>query len=458
MMRLLPLLLLLCAPLALASHSASWCNRVFCIHATHDDAPLVRYEVEARVPVGWIGVGSGYKMRGSRMVVLWRGQEGCIISERDGHGHLPPELNHAGTTALVSGNSSTSSFLSCTYTQPSIGVPEVPIGMLWAYSTTPPILDVNGRAEDAKIRMHEEHGIFDLVFYADGSPGVENQGNGSASAGIAVSSETAAKRQKVIRAHAAFMTIGWMITAPLAVLIARFGRGTKVWLPSHRGIQFGTLGVALAGIGCAIAGNRMRGGRHFKDAHAILGLILVVLLLIQLSLGLWIHHRYDPLRTHRPPRNFIHIALGVTLLIGGIANEKVGIGKWGDEKWMVVTFWAWTGLLIGSFALGLSLLPRQLRKEAKDARSRNPSIRLSRIQASFPAKDTLFKSPFTPSPATTTPGTAAGLVVQYPWGRNARAVAEPYRDAATPVPFKDVPLGGNAGRDLVAPGGGKEVW
>ena len=77
--------------------------------------------------------------------------------------------------------------------------------MLWAYSTTPPILDVNGRAEDAKIRMHEEHGIFDLVFYADGSPGVENQGNGSASAGIAVSSETAAKRQKVIRAHAAFM-------------------------------------------------------------------------------------------------------------------------------------------------------------------------------------------------------------------------------------------------------------
>jgi hypothetical protein len=80
-----------------------------------------------------------------------------------------------------------------------------------------------------------------------------------------------------------------MITAPVAVLIARFGRYasyytfllsnpllTKIvnrnkfkWLPSHRALQCGTGGTVLVGFGCAVAGNLMRDGKQFQDRHAV---------------------------------------------------------------------------------------------------------------------------------------------------------------------------------------------
>jgi hypothetical protein len=86
-----------------------------------------------------------------------------------------------------------------------------------------------------------------------------------------------------------------MITAPVAVLIARFGRYVSLlsspsyppippiaaplttrrnrnkfkWLPSHRALQCGTLLLVLVGYACAIAGNRMRGGKSLQDRHAV---------------------------------------------------------------------------------------------------------------------------------------------------------------------------------------------
>lgn len=38
------------------------------------------------------------------------------------------------------------------------------------------------------------------------------------------------------------------------------------------------------------------------------------------------------------------MALGTCLLVGGFIDVKLGIAKWGDQRWMVITFWSWTGV------------------------------------------------------------------------------------------------------------------
>lgn len=152
----------------------------------------------------------------------------------------------------------------------------------------------------------------------------------------------------------------------------------------------------------------------------------MLLLLFQIASGLWIHHLYNPSRTPRPPRNFIHMAVGCCLLVGGLVEIKLGIGKWGDEKWMVVSFWVWTGvrslcnasscggadtcvqLLVATFTVGLSLLPRQLRTESNALNRKNPDVRLSRtfpFPSPLHSANTLLQESKHPSPPTDSPRT-----------------------------------------------------
>ncbi|KAJ9093535.1 hypothetical protein QFC21_006369 [Naganishia friedmannii] len=108
---------------------------------------------------------------------------------------------------------------------------------------------------------------------------------------------------------------------------------------------------------------------------------------------------------------------GLTLLVGGFVDVQLGIRKWGSPRWMVVSYWVWTGLLIATFVLGYTLLPRQLRQEKEAAKQRNPTTRLSRIQASFPDRDN--KSKISPFPSANSPspgvGSASKSKIKYPW-------------------------------------------
>jgi len=111
-----------------------------------------------------------------------------------------------------------------------------------------------------------------------------------------------------------------------------------------------------------------------------MGLALLILYVIQLSLGLFIH--YVKLRSPfgagtRSPQNYFHVFLGLVIL--ALAAEQVHYGMYTEwalgtgnahpvpksakSAWLalVVVFWA-------LYAIGLALVPRQFTKE-KDARS-----------------------------------------------------------------------------------------
>lgn len=98
-MFLLHLLFLTFATASLSSLSAKWCNDYFCLDASSSLAEIT-YALTARVDdLGWIAVGTGCTMDGSKMFLLYPAPDGtCVLSERDGVSPpFPPSLTRSLT-------------------------------------------------------------------------------------------------------------------------------------------------------------------------------------------------------------------------------------------------------------------------------------------------------------------------------------------------------------------------
>lgn len=83
------LLFLFLASPACASFTAKWCNKYFCLDASLPAQPNaeITYALAARTHdmPGWLAIGTGYEMNGSKMWIVWPDQVGgCVLSERDG--------------------------------------------------------------------------------------------------------------------------------------------------------------------------------------------------------------------------------------------------------------------------------------------------------------------------------------------------------------------------------------
>jgi len=189
-------------------------------------------------------------------------------------------------------------------------------------------------------------------------------------------------QEVLTRNHALLCTVGFLILLPVGVLVARYTRTfTPVWFPAHFVIQLFLSGpVIFAGWYYGHQATKTFETPNFSDPHEKMGLALLILYVIQLSLGLFTH--YVKLRSPfgagtRPPQNYFHVLLGLAIL--GLAAEQVHYGmytEWalgtGNEHpvpksaksaWLalVVIFWV-------LYAIGLAFVPRQFTQE-KEARS-----------------------------------------------------------------------------------------
>ncbi|KAJ7634492.1 hypothetical protein FB45DRAFT_989410 [Roridomyces roridus] len=179
------------------------------------------------------------------------------------------------------------------------------------------------------------------------------------------------------RKHALLCAIGFLILLPLGVLLARYARTfTRRWFWGHAIIQLLISGPVIF-VGIAL-GHQLSNELEFNemhDPHQNIGIALIALYGTQLLLGIFIHFVKLPglFRGHRPPWNYIHVALGLAIL--ALAAYQVHYGL--NTEWPFATgnlhhipgsaMHAWLALIIIFWVLyfiGMTLLPRQFKAEA----------------------------------------------------------------------------------------------
>ncbi|KAF5375724.1 hypothetical protein D9615_009353 [Tricholomella constricta] len=178
------------------------------------------------------------------------------------------------------------------------------------------------------------------------------------------------------KAHAILSTIGFLILLPIGVLVARFTRTfSNKWWTAHWIIQLAISGpVIFVGWALGYQTTETLKMGHFMDAHQATGLALIILYLVQLVLGTFIHYFKFPslFRGRRPPQNYFHVFLGLVIFILAAAQVYSGLyTEWNialgglhqvpqsaKKAWLafIIVFWV-------LYAIGMALLPRQMRQE-----------------------------------------------------------------------------------------------
>jgi hypothetical protein len=85
--------------------------------------------------------------------------------------------------------------------------------------------------------------------------------------------------------HGIVMAIAWMGLIPSAMLIARFGRGWKLWFYAHFGLQISAFILVIIGF---VIAYRLptEEDNHFYSFHGKLGLAIIIAMIIQISVAL----------------------------------------------------------------------------------------------------------------------------------------------------------------------------
>jgi len=182
-----------------------------------------------------------------------------------------------------------------------------------------------------------------------------------------------------IHAHIAFFA--FIVALPLGMIIARYLRTfTNSWFWPHAIVNFVMTGpLVFLAFAWGYQTTTTSGLPHFTDPHQKVGLALLIMYLIQVFLGIFIH--FVKLPFHFPggrhPQNYLHAILGISIV--ALATWQTRYGLW--TEWAVVDVihpvnamcrHFWLGITIsiwGLYGLGLLLLPRQYKQEAANRRA-----------------------------------------------------------------------------------------
>lgn len=168
---------------------------------------------------------------------------------------------------------------------------------------------------------------------------------------IPVSADKADPKNPIILAHGILMFAAWGVFAPIGATVAMFAK-RQPWFPVH----FYTMSLlvftcTVAGFILAVYYIASQSIRSFTNYHEIIGLTVVICAVIQAALGFYIHHLYDPNRTHRPVRNYVHIWFGRAVFGLGVANVALGIQRYGTWYSMSSTtnpiMYGYIGFIVG---------------------------------------------------------------------------------------------------------------
>ncbi|TCD60420.1 hypothetical protein EIP91_010212 [Steccherinum ochraceum] len=441
------LLLLICLvssghwtrPVTASLTGDSWCGTLMCVKATVNDT-LVTYELKSLNQLGWMSIGFGGHMSDTPLVIMWPNANGSItLSHRQATGHVQPTpVASPPRTARISQHTNLTSQASPTL---AFDIPknnDTLQQLIWAFGVTRPPPD-----SDSTLEQHQDAGPFTLdltkVLDDSGNSNAGDNGDDPATAAAPTSAIIAtttsslptftppppqspaqpsssdpenkvhkSEHDSLLLAHGALSFLGFAVLLPASVLAARWGRTrTDRWLKIHWFINV-VLSVPVCVVGWVLGPLSVsrRGRKHVVNEHQILGVVVFALYMLQLLLGTLIIQRRAKPSTPHPPRNIVHVVLGLSILILCFVETKTGITRdpqfSSDTVKILTALWAaWTIIIPSSYLIGLKDLRRQRDQERLGWHTPAPPIPLGLLAS--PVGST----PFTSRRGESASGTAA---------------------------------------------------
>ncbi|EOA85284.1 uncharacterized protein SETTUDRAFT_20797 [Exserohilum turcica Et28A] len=355
-------------------------NLTFALSAVNDTGDTFIH-LSGPTAYQWIAIGTGSRMRGSVMLIVYKNETGGItLSPRLAPGEIQPSYSSTIDCKLLAGGisqqpsqSTTSSSTSassifsadvhCTNLR-SLGRDSGKISFTdsnqpFIYALGPDSAPLTSNSVSANIQQHDSYGTFslDMVIATSAS----SKSTGGQEVGVPTGSALTSSQgtsggrgggdgEGLDNTHAAFMLAAFVILFPLGAVLLRYVKnGVKV----HAAVQSIALVCTVMGgaIGIKLS-LRSPANASFDDPHQVLGLIIFVLVFVQWGLGLVHHLRF---RRYMQPTVLgkIHRIVGPVVLLIGFVNGFLGFRMTHDEhkiKWLGgvvgVVALATTGLLV----------------------------------------------------------------------------------------------------------------
>nr|GAT47659.1 CBD9-like protein [Mycena chlorophos] len=369
---------------------ASFCSKYMCVEAVLNGS-TVEYTLSGtgKSTPGWMGVGFGTFMANSPMVIMWSNSDGSItLSQRKAPGESMPTVDSSPprVATLSTALSTASGNANFVFTVDSNSLSTQPI--IYAFGSVNP----GSSAVDATLQQHSDYGITQLNLQgslagssatsASGSTPTGSSGSSSGSGsntnentGGATSDIPLTPYQRMIIAHAVFCVVGFALFLPIGALVARFLRTfSSSWYTAHWIAQFVLAGASiLAGIVLGFKAASYEGSTSYRilDTHKKTGIILFALYIAQCILGAIIHWVKPKRVLRRPPQNYLHALLGLSIIALSLYQIRTGYKtEWlftglGPLPSSVNTVWIlWCVVLPVFYAAGLVFLRKQYAQEA----------------------------------------------------------------------------------------------
>ncbi|RGP66094.1 hypothetical protein FSPOR_6920 [Fusarium sporotrichioides] len=292
--------------------------------------------LEAPTDYQWIALGTGSRMSGSTMFVIYQDGSGNVtLSIRKGYGHNMPTYNRMSDVKLIGGSgTSNKTMVANIHWSGATGI-DLTGSNHWisAWKKGSP-LDTTDASAD-----FNEHDGTDSFSVDLSKASVNGNSNPFTNSSSTQKSDTAVSgtdggggEDHTGSIHGVIMAIVFLLGFPIgSVLMPIFGR----WIihASWQIIAFIGMWVGF-GVGKVAAD---RGGDWFHEPHVVLGTIVCILMIIQPVLG-WIHHRNYVKHQRRTTVSHAHIWYGRGIMIVGIINGGIGLQLSGASTKLIAAY------------------------------------------------------------------------------------------------------------------------
>ncbi|KAF9448361.1 hypothetical protein P691DRAFT_729823 [Macrolepiota fuliginosa MF-IS2] len=330
----------------------------------------------------------------SHMVMLWPNEDGTVtLSQRYGEEHHepqvfpnPPRIATVVDPVVTSWQLPNSTRMAFKIPANKTALAENPVErLIWAYSMSrpeaDPFADVLGHYRAGRIKVNFSKEAIPPPSFGEQPNGNIHQlpppsDDSATFESTIVHTSPWGNHEKLITAHGILLAFGFLVLLPAGSLIARWTRTvTPKWFKAHSIVNMSiAMPIILIGwlLGPMAVAEHQAG--HLITTHQICGVFILMLYLLQVWLGRYIHRRkaegFVPVNRPHPPSNILHVCLGLSMMGFAFFQVRSGLDEWEYatgrgplHAWCHDLWLAWTVIVPLAYIAGLALVPRQFYQE-----------------------------------------------------------------------------------------------